>query len=100
CDFVGLFSHYEGFPNAICEGMSLKKPVIVTKVSDIPLLLHEDVNGYLCDSNNVLSIQNAIIKAIDSSLDDRKLMGLNNFHLCINKFNKEIITNSYIDLFE
>jgi glycosyltransferase involved in cell wall biosynthesis len=99
-DFVGLFSHFEGFPNAICEAMSLKKPVIVTKVSDIPILLKDNVNGYLCESDSIISIQNAIIKGINSSREERDLMGVNNYNLCVSKFDREIITKSYMYLFD
>ena len=27
-DAIGLFSFYEGFPNAICEGMACAKPIV------------------------------------------------------------------------
>lgn len=97
-DFVGLFSHHEGFPNTICEAMILKKPVIATKVSDIPLFIKENENGFLCESKNVMSIKNALIKAIDSDEKARKIMGVNNQILAKKSFEREKIIQSYLNL--
>src|SRR5690606_12695247 len=71
-DFVALVSHHEGFPNTICEAMALKKPVIVSRVSDIPLLIKEDINGFLCESKDIHSIKEAFIKAIGSTQEQRQ----------------------------
>lgn len=95
-DFIALFSQYEGFPNAICEGMSLKKPVIVSEVSDIPLFIKEGENGYLCNPSDVNSIKGALLKAIKSDPQKRELMGINNFTLVQNKFDREVIINNYL----
>ena len=67
-DIVALFSSSEGLPNAICEGMMLGKPVIMTRVSDYQVLT--EGNGILCDWDNPLSIKNAIIKMANSSVNE------------------------------
>lgn len=97
-DFVGLFSHFEGFPNTICEAMVMRKPVIVSKVSDVPLFIKENVNGFLCESNQPESIKNAFIKAIDSTQHQRMMMGENNFDVAKQQFNKEVIVDQYLKL--
>lgn len=97
-DFIGLFSHYEGFPNAICEAMAMGKPVIVSKVSDIPLFVKENENGFLCESKQPESIKNALIKAIDSTQHQRMMMGENNFDVAKQQFNKEVIVDQYLIL--
>jgi len=98
-DFVGLFSHYEGFPNTICEAMSMKKPVIVSAVSDVPLLIKNGINGFLCEPSNIISITNAIMDAIDSSVITRKAMGDNNKIKADETFNKTRIVNEYLEIF-
>lgn len=97
-DFVALFSLYEGFPNTICEAMFIGKPVIVSKVSDIEDLLVDQKNGFLCESNDVNSIKNAIINAIDSTNDERENMGRNNLKIANELFDKEVIVNQYLSL--
>jgi glycosyltransferase involved in cell wall biosynthesis len=97
-DFVGLFSHYEGFPNTICEAMAMAKPLIVSRVSDIPLFLKENENGYLCESNQPESIKNALINALESNADQRKKMGESNYYAAMHQFNKDLIVEQYLKL--
>lgn len=97
-DFVGLFSHYEGFPNTICEAMALCKPVVVTKISDVQHFIREDVNGFLCESHDIVSIKDSLKKAINSTKEQRKLMGETNFKMANQRFNKEIIVEQYLKL--
>jgi glycosyltransferase involved in cell wall biosynthesis len=97
-DFVGLFSHYEGFPNAICEAMARCKPIIVSKVSDVPIFIKENENGFLCDSHDPKSIMEALIKAIDSSYLKRKYIGENNREIVSLYFDSEVIVNQYLEL--
>lgn len=73
-DAVGLFSKLEGLPNAICEGMMLGKPIIMSHVSDYSVLVDES-NGYLCDYDNPISISEAFVCAISNTTDQLKLMG-------------------------
>lgn len=98
-DFVCLFSHHEGFPNTICEAMSIGKPVIVSKVSDVPMFIKEDKNGFLCDSYSLESIKSALIKAVNSSKAERTRMGILNKALAEKKFDKEKIIDAYLNLF-
>ena len=58
-DAIGLFSQIEGFPNTVCEGLILGKPIIMTRVSDWENLVGKE-NGYLCDPDDVHSICNAL----------------------------------------
>lgn len=99
-DFVGLFSKYEGFPNTICEALALQKPVICTNVSDIPLFLKEGENGFFCEYNQTESIKQALIRAIDSSEEERLKMGVNNRKIVESKFKREDIIDQYIELFK
>lgn len=73
-DIIALFSELEGLPNAICEGMMIGKPVIMTKVSDYDNLV-DNSNGFLCDWDNPESIKNALVKACNLSIQELELMG-------------------------
>lgn len=97
-DFVGLFSQYEGFPNAISEAMVLGKPVICTNISDIKYFVREDENGFLCNYNDPKTIKEALIKAIDTTEEERREMGKNNKFIAISQFDKKMIVDEYLNL--
>jgi len=97
-DYVGLFSHYEGFPNTICEAMAMRKPVIVTKISDLPLLLKDSKNGFFCDSYDVESIKNAIVKAMTTSTEERYKFGEANYKVAQEHFDKKKIISQYLKI--
>lgn len=99
-DCVALFSSLEGLPNAICEGMMIGKPIIMTRVSDYWNLVEEDVNGYLCDWDNVDSIRLALSKL--SKVSDEKLlaMGKASKEKAEKMFSQEAILQKWIDVIE
>jgi len=99
-DFVALVSHHEGFPNTICEAMAMGKPVIVTAVSDIPLFIKENENGFMCSSDDYTSIGKALMKAIDTSENERIDIGMRNKKLAEELFDPYRIINEMIDLFD
>jgi len=99
-DAVCLLSFYEGFPNFVCEGMRLGKPIICTSVSDLPDLLTEDINGFFCLPNDVLSISNALKKVMSKNKFELAKIGEVNLLEAKRMFNKEIITQQYLDLFK
>lgn len=70
-DVVALFSKYEGLPNAICEGMTLGKPIIMTRVSDYNVLVDE-TNGVLCDWDKPETIKEAFVEMMN--LREEKLL--------------------------
>jgi glycosyltransferase involved in cell wall biosynthesis len=97
-DAVGLFSFFEGLPNAICEGMACGKPIIASMVSDVPLLIEDGVNGFICDANQPETIVNSIRKLL--SLDKQQLssMGLLNRTKAEKLFDEITITRAYEEL--
>lgn len=99
-DCVGLFSSLEGLPNAICEGMMIGKPIIMTRVSDYWNLVEEDINGYLCDWNNVESIQTALNSIAQVSNDKLLAMGRASKEKAEKMFSQEVILKKWIDVIE
>lgn len=96
-DFVGLFSELEGLPNAICEGMMLGKPLIMTKVSDYTKLV-DDNNGVLCEWDNPQSIKNAFFAGINLSDEELLQMGMNSKEKANQMFSKDTIIEQWIDI--
>ena len=63
-DAIGLFSFFEGLPNAVCEGMACEKPIVGSHVSDMKHLVTEGVNGFLCDPCSAESMAAALRKLL------------------------------------
>ena len=97
-DVVALFSKLEGLPNAICEGMMIGKPIMMTKVSDYAVLV-DDSNGVLCDWKNPDNIKEALVKTINLSIEDLKLLGQASKEKAAELFLKENIANQWINKF-
>jgi glycosyltransferase involved in cell wall biosynthesis len=74
-DCLCLTSEREGFPNSICEAFASGKPVVATKVGDIPYLLVEGVTGYLAEPKSSESIAEALLKMMSLSEQERLEMG-------------------------
>ena len=99
-DCVALFSKYEGFPNTICEGMILGKPVILTQVSDYKTIVGDNENGFLCEWDNPLSIKNAILSMARKTISELKEMGKISSNKASRLFSLETIQNKWIELIE
>lgn len=98
-DAVGLFSTFEGFPNAVCEGMYLAKPIIATAVSDIPLILKDGENAFLADPLKPQTICDAIRNFLNASSNKLYEMGNSNRIKAQELFDKDKILNQYENLF-
>ncbi|GHA46220.1 glycosyl transferase [Salinimicrobium marinum] len=96
-DAVGLFSFYEGFPNAICEAMMMGKVVVCSGVSDISIVL-DHCSNLVFDPNHVTSIQKALKNLM--RLKDQELVriGEENRRIALNLFEKEKIVSDYLKL--
>jgi len=96
-DVVGLFSFYEGFPNVICEAMMLAKPVISSKVSDLPLFINDRC---LFDANDTENIATVITECMKMSPFELIELGTKNREIALQLFDKENTINLYLNLFE
>jgi glycosyltransferase involved in cell wall biosynthesis len=74
-DAVVLPSYNEGLPNAVCEGMALGKPILMSAVCDAGNLVQEGVNGFLFDPHSPQSIADAIARFASLASEERGRMG-------------------------
>lgn len=95
-DYIGLVSKVEGLPNAICEGMMIGKPIIMSKVSDYSILV-DNSNGFLCDPNDINSIKQAILNAINITDNSILAMGKSSKEKANKLFNKDKIVDKWFE---
>lgn len=98
-DVVALFSKFEGLPNAICEGMVVGKPIIMSRVSDYSTLVDES-NGFLCDWDDAESIKKALLQMASLSKEELMEKGKNSKKKADILFSAETVTNHWIEAVE
>lgn len=98
-DAIGLFSFYEGFPNAIIEGMACRKPVICSSVSDMPKIISYDPK-LLFDPLRSESLRDTLHYLINLSNDQLSLIGRQNEKIVRNIFDRNLIISRYLELLE
>jgi len=65
-DVLVLLSHFEGLPNVIIESFLVGTPVFSTAVDGVPEFVHDKVNGWLVEDDEV-----AIVEKMATVLGDR-----------------------------
>lgn len=92
-DIAILTSKSEGLPVALIEYGLFKKPVVSTKVGEIPLIVKNNVNGFIVNVDDVDLFYQKLLKYI-SGEDLRVQMG-NSLHQTIieNHLEKGIVAN-------
>lgn len=98
-DAVALFSMIEGLPNAICEGMMVGKPVIMTRVSDYSVLIDES-NGFLCEWDKPETIKDALLNAARLTSPQLAMMGESSKEKALKLFSPSVISKKWIDVIE
>lgn len=76
----------EGIPNAVVEGLACGLPVVVSRVSDLPLIVREAHNGYVCDETHPESIADAMEALLRAAPAERAAMGARSRELAVRWF--------------
>lgn len=99
-DAVCLPSLYEGFSNAIAEGIASGKPMLVSNVSDNSVMVHDGENGFLFDPTNIESIVRVLDRFLHLDESQMILMGKKSREIAEKLFNKQAFIDAYIRLIE
>ncbi len=98
-DAIGLFSFYEGLPNAICEALMLGKPVLMSRVSDYSVIVDEEC-AFLCDPNQPGTIAAGFRQLITCSDAELQRMGEHAAEKANALFSQEKIIQQWMDEME
>lgn len=97
-DAFCLPSLYEGYPNVVAEAMSCGLPVICSNRYENPYIVEEGVNGFLFDPENIEDMLRAIRRIAALSTEERRMMGLRNRNLCLERNTEDAFLKSYLKL--
>lgn len=96
-DCVGLFSHFEGLPNVICEAMTIGRAVMMTPVSDCNTLI-SDENGFLCADMTAQAIADALVRFLHTDRQVLTCMGVKSAEKAQRLFAAETVVNKWLGL--
>lgn len=85
-----------GFPTKLGEYLASAKPVIVTKVGDIPQFLRDGDNAYLAEPDDIVSFANKLKECLDDPEKAAKI-GANGRKLVDTDFNYKKCTKVIVD---
>ena len=98
-DIAILTSKSEGLPVALLEYGYYKKPVLATRVGEIPIVIEENVTGVLVASGDVDGFYQELVRLIDSE-NLRSLLGYNLNKHVVSHYSDEAVIGQYLDWLE
>lgn len=97
CDCFVLPSYREGLSNSLLEAASMEKPIITTNVTGCKEVVVDGLNGFLCEPQNVASLEQSLQKMLTLPLEQRIEMGKQGRLKVIKEFEKSIVIDKYLE---
>jgi len=85
----------EGIPNAVVEGMACGLPIVVSRVSDLPLIVEAGDNGITCNAFDPMDIARALKAMLEMQSSDRMAMGCRSRKLASEWFGLQRFVTDY-----
>ena len=98
-DAIVHVSLQEGIPNAVVEAMACGLPVVVSRVSDLPLIVSTARNGFVCDERSPESISEAMERMLATDPDQRSAMGARSRQLAVDWFGADRFVEEYEQMY-
>lgn len=98
-DIAILTSKSEGLPVALIEYGLMKKPVVSTKVGEIPLIIQDGINGFIVKVNDVDGFYIKIIKLIED-VTLRNSFGVTLNQTILENHSEEDLISKYLNWIE
>ena len=99
-DVLVLSSLYkEGLPNVLLEAMSMRTPVVSSRMAGVPEIVVNGETGYMVEPGKSDQLVNAILK-LWSDQNTYEKMSEKGRKLMENKFDKEVQFNKFLEYFQ
>ncbi len=99
-DILVLSSLYkEGLPNVLLEAMSMRLPVVSSRMAGVPEVVFDGETGYMVEPGNVAELADGIVKCW-SDKDAYVRMAANARKLMEDKFDKKVQFGAFVDYFK
>lgn len=85
-----------GFPTKLGEYLATGKPVVVTKVGEIPLYLHDGENAFLAEPGDVEAFANKMIEVVDN-YDEALNVAKRGKNLVYSEFSANVQSAKFLD---
>jgi len=89
---------YEGQPISILEAYATGCVVITSNHSGIPFVFSDEINGYIVEKQSIISLQNAIDKALNDRIK-LKSIAFTNRNIALEKYKTTAYQNTILDIF-
>jgi glycosyltransferase involved in cell wall biosynthesis len=97
-DVVVIPSSEDGMPLVMMEAQSHKKPIVASRVGSIPIVIEDNVSGFICESGALESFVDRIERLYHSPDERIRLGEAGRANVCANYSEKKMV-ESYISLF-
>lgn len=89
----------EGFPNALVEAMATGLPVLVSRVSDLPLVVEHADNGEVFDETDPVAIADAMERMLDLPEAARRQRGESSRELACEWFGEKRFIDDHLGVY-
>ncbi len=97
--FFVLPSYREGTPRSVLEAMATARPIITTDVPGCRETVINGHNGFLVKHKDTDSLYRAMLKILNCSDDEIKLMGDNSLNIAKKKFDVHKVNKTLLSIF-
>lgn len=91
-------SYHEGMSNALLEGAAIGRPLLASNIAGCREIIEDGKTGFLFELGDKKSLINAFFKIYNLSYEDRKKMGKEGRIKVQREFDREIVSDIYMDL--
>lgn len=98
-DILVLPSFEEAMPMCVLEGLAAGRPVIATRVGEVPKLIEPGITGELIDPGDSSVLSDAILRFIRNRREARR-MGQNGQSLVARSFSSDTMARKYLGVYE